>query len=66
MKRCRPADGSYPSMLGTVAVRVIDCEITIATATGRRTGLYRLIPQDPPAPHAALHFVRDVHPGSGR
>jgi hypothetical protein len=39
----RLADGSYLSMLGTVAVRVIDCEITIATATGRRTGLYRLV-----------------------
>ncbi|MCC5576295.1 IS4 family transposase [Microtetraspora sp. AC03309] len=39
----RLRDGSYTSMLGTVAVRVIDCEITIATATGRRTGLYRLV-----------------------
>ncbi|WP_433433055.1 IS4 family transposase [Nonomuraea sp. CA-141351] len=39
----RLADGSYRSMLGTVAVRVIDCEITIATATGRRTSLYRLV-----------------------
>ncbi|MCA2189679.1 IS4 family transposase [Nonomuraea cavernae] len=39
----RHGDGSYTSMLGTVAVRVIDCEITIATAGGRRTGLYRLV-----------------------
>lgn len=39
----RLADGSYLSMLGAVAVRVIDCEITIATGTGRRTSLYRLV-----------------------
>jgi hypothetical protein len=36
-------DGSYLSRLGTVAVRVIDCEITITTAAGRRTGRYRLV-----------------------
>jgi hypothetical protein len=35
-------DGSYLSMLGAVAVRVIDCEITIVTTAGRRSGLYRL------------------------
>ncbi|WP_248965448.1 IS4 family transposase [Sphaerisporangium perillae] len=39
----RHGDGSYLSMLGTVAVRVIDCEITISTTAGRRTGLYRLV-----------------------
>ncbi|MGW3233707.1 transposase [Kitasatospora sp. NPDC001095] len=39
----RNRDGSYLARLGTVAVRVIDCEITIATATGRHTGLYRLV-----------------------
>ncbi|MDX2939886.1 transposase, partial [Streptomyces ipomoeae] len=38
----RNHDGSYLSRLGTASVRVIDCEITIATPTGRRTGLYRL------------------------
>ena len=38
----RYPDGSYLSMLGRVPVRVIDAEITIATATGRHTGLYRL------------------------
>jgi Transposase DDE domain/Insertion element 4 transposase N-terminal len=38
----RYPDGSYLSMLGGVAVRVIDAEITITTATGRHTGLYRL------------------------
>lgn len=35
-------DGSYLSMLGAVRVRVIDCEITINTTAGRRTGRYRL------------------------
>jgi hypothetical protein len=39
----RCGDGSYLSRLGAVPVRVIDCEITISTATGRRTGLYRLV-----------------------
>ncbi|MFH8387902.1 transposase [Kitasatospora sp. NPDC018058] len=39
----RNRDGSYLSRLGTVAVRVIDCEISIATVTGRRTGRYRLV-----------------------
>ncbi|MGW2539356.1 IS4 family transposase, partial [Kitasatospora sp. NPDC001574] len=39
----RNRDGSYLSRLGTVEVRVIDCEITIATATGRHTSLCRLV-----------------------
>jgi hypothetical protein len=38
----RHRDGSYRSVLGGVAVRVIDAESTIATKTGRRTGTYRL------------------------
>jgi hypothetical protein len=38
----RYTDGSYLSMLGTLRIRVIECEITIATAAGRRTGTYRL------------------------
>lgn len=40
LARC--PDGSYLSMLGPVAVRVVDCEITVSTAAGRHTGLYRL------------------------
>src|SRR5439155_27200364 len=36
------SDGSYLSTLGTLRVRVIDCEITISTTAGRRTGIYRL------------------------
>ena len=35
-------DGSYLSQIGTVAVRVIECQITIATSAGRHTGAYRL------------------------
>jgi hypothetical protein len=35
-------DGSYLSTLGAVRVRVIEAEITITTAAGRHTGLYRL------------------------
>lgn len=38
----RYPDGSYLSVLGAVKVRVVDAEITIATSTGRRTGVYRL------------------------
>jgi hypothetical protein len=50
----RYRDGSYLSMLGKLPVRVIDCEITIATRAGRHTGAYRLAttltdPHDYPA-----------------
>ena len=38
----RYRDGSYLSILGGLRVRVIECEITIATTTGRHTGVYRL------------------------
>ncbi|MGH3860500.1 IS4 family transposase [Actinokineospora sp.] len=38
----RYPDGSYLSILGALRVRVIECEITIITAAGRHTGLYRL------------------------
>jgi hypothetical protein len=38
----RYPDGSYLSILGTLRVRVIECEITIATPAGRQTGVYRL------------------------
>jgi Insertion element 4 transposase N-terminal/Transposase DDE domain len=38
----RYRDGSYLSLLGGLRVRVIDCEITIATTAGRRTEFYRL------------------------
>lgn len=38
----RHRDGSYLSQIGTVQVRVIECEITITTSAGRHTGTYRL------------------------
>jgi hypothetical protein len=38
----RLPDGSFLSRLGALEVRVIECQITIATAAGRRTGSYRL------------------------
>jgi len=38
----RYRDGSFLSRIGTVQVRVVECEITIATSAGRRTGVYRL------------------------
>jgi hypothetical protein len=38
----RHSDGSYLSMLGGLRVRVVECEITLSTTTGRHTGVYRL------------------------
>jgi Insertion element 4 transposase N-terminal/Transposase DDE domain len=38
----RLPDGSFLSRLGALEVRIIECQITIATASGRRTGVYRL------------------------
>ncbi|HEY6310993.1 MAG TPA: IS4 family transposase [Streptosporangiaceae bacterium] len=38
----RYADGSYLSQIGAVQVRVVECQITIATSAGRHTGAYRL------------------------
>ncbi|MFD8338961.1 IS4 family transposase [Streptomyces solisilvae] len=35
-------DGSFLSRIGTAQVRIIECEITIATTTGRTTAVYRL------------------------
>jgi hypothetical protein len=52
----RYPDGSYLSMLGGVAVRVIDAEITIGTAGGRHTGVYRL---------ATTLLDHHRHPGAG-
>jgi hypothetical protein len=37
----RLPDGSFVSRIGTLQVRVIECEITIATVAGRHTGTYR-------------------------
>jgi hypothetical protein len=35
-------DGSFLSRLGALEVRIIECQITIATTAGRHTGIYRL------------------------
>ncbi|MFI1120546.1 IS4 family transposase [Streptomyces hygroscopicus] len=35
-------DGSFLSRIGTVEVRIIECEIAITTAAGRHTDVYRL------------------------
>lgn len=60
----RNHDGSYLSQIGTVPVRVIECEITIATSAGRHTGVYRLATtllddrQDPAAELVTLYHQR--------
>ena len=38
----RLPDGSFLSVLGGTEVRVIECQITIATTAGTQTGIYRL------------------------
>ncbi|GLV79376.1 IS4 family transposase [Streptomyces hygroscopicus] len=55
-------DGSYLSKLGAVTVRVVDCEITVSTSQGRRTGAYRLVTTltDPHA-HPATELIRLYH-----
>jgi hypothetical protein len=52
----RFTDGSYLSRMGATELRVIICEITIATDAGRRTGLYTLVTTvlDPAVPAADL------------
>lgn len=57
----RLRDGSYVSRIGPIEVRVICCEITIATSAGQRTGLYRLVTTilDPDCP--AEQIVRLYH-----
>ncbi len=54
-------DGSYVSRIGPVEVRVISCEITIATTAGQQTGVYRLVTTilDPDCP--ADQIVRLYH-----
>ncbi|WP_432990633.1 transposase [Dactylosporangium sp. CA-233914] len=57
----RYPDGSYLSQIGTTRVRVVECEITIATTVGRHTGVYRLAGRSrwwPGRRHAALSRLR--------
>jgi hypothetical protein len=58
----RHPDGSYLSMLAGLRVRVIECEITIATTSGRHTGVYRLATTllDPHR-HPAAELIRLYH-----
>lgn len=59
----RLPDGSYVSRMGPVEVRVITCQITIATSAGRRSEDYKLIttilgPDCPAADIVALYHQR--------
>jgi hypothetical protein len=59
----RLRDGSYVSRRGPVEVRVLCCEITIATSAGQQTGVYRLVttildPDCPAADIVALYHDR--------
>jgi hypothetical protein len=57
----RFADGSFLSRMGAAEVRVVVCEITIATDAGRRTGLYTLVTTVvDPAVHAS-ELIRLYH-----
>jgi Insertion element 4 transposase N-terminal/Transposase DDE domain len=58
----RFADGSYLSVIGGVPVRIVECEITIATSAGRRSGLYRLATTlTDPDRHPAFALVKLYH-----
>ena len=58
----RLADGSFLSVLGGVKVRIIECQITIATTAGTRTGTYRLATTLlDPRQHPAFELVKLYH-----
>jgi hypothetical protein len=58
----RLGDGTYLARIGALTVRVITAEITIATAAGRTTGVYRLLTTlTDPAQHPVLSLVRLYH-----
>jgi hypothetical protein len=55
-------DGSFVSRLGTLQVRIIECQITIATVAGRHTGVYRLATTLlDPGRHPAFELVKLYH-----
>ncbi|MEU9134276.1 IS4 family transposase [Kitasatospora sp. NPDC048540] len=58
----RFADGSFLSRFGELEVRIIECEISIATTAGHHTGVYRLAttPLDYRT-HPALELVKLYH-----
>jgi hypothetical protein len=58
----RYRDGSYLALVGTTRMRIVECEITINTAAGRRTGVYRLATTLLDAHrHPAFDLVRLYH-----
>jgi hypothetical protein len=58
----RHRDGSYRSTFGGKLVRVIDAQITIATAAGRSCGRYRLVTTLlDPRRYPALELIRLYH-----
>jgi Insertion element 4 transposase N-terminal/Transposase DDE domain len=58
----RLADGSFLSVLGGVNVRIIECQITIATTAGTQTGTYRLATTLlDPRQHPAFDLVKLYH-----
>jgi hypothetical protein len=58
----RHPDGSYQSIFAGIPVRVIDAAITIATAKGQTTGVYRLVSTLlDPARYPAFEMVRLYH-----
>jgi Insertion element 4 transposase N-terminal/Transposase DDE domain len=55
-------DGSFLSVLGGVHVRIIECQITIATTAGTQTGTYRLATTLlNPGQHPAAELVTLYH-----
>jgi hypothetical protein len=55
-------DGSFASRIGAVDVRIIEAQITIATAAGRHTGSYRLATTLlGPRQHPAAELARLYH-----
>jgi hypothetical protein len=55
-------DGSFLSRIGALEVRIIECEITIATTAGRTTGVYRLATTLlDPRRHPAFDLVKLYH-----
>jgi hypothetical protein len=58
----RLADGSFLSVLGGVKVRIIECQVTIATTAGTQTGTYRLATTLlDPRQHPAVELVKLYH-----
>ncbi|MGW6262089.1 IS4 family transposase [Streptomyces sp. NPDC055085] len=58
----RYPDGSFLSRIAGIEVRIVACEITIATSQGRRTSVYRLATTHlNPRAHPASELVKPYH-----